>query len=135
MYMFHQLEALVVDEGVTMVDMKTTIEQFIHVFFGPETQWRFRPSFFPFTEPSAELDVECILCDGEGCQVCKYTGWLEILGCGMIHPNVFRAVKYPVDEFSGFAFGMGVERIAMIKYGINDIRIFFENDVRFLKQF
>ena len=128
MYMFHQLEALVVDKGVSMVDMKTTIEQFIHVFFGPETQWRFRPSFFPFTEPSAEVDL--LLKDKSGAE-----SWVEMGGCGMVDPNVFDAVGIDSEKYTGWAFGFGIERLAMRKYGITDIRLFFENDLRFLNQF
>jgi phenylalanyl-tRNA synthetase alpha chain len=128
MYMFYQLEALVVDEDVTMVDMKTTIQQFIHTFFGPETQWRFRPSFFPFTEPSAEVDL--LLKDKSGNE-----SWVEMGGCGMVDPNVFDAVGIDSEKYTGWAFGFGIERLAMRKYGITDIRLFFENDLRFLKQF
>ena len=128
MYMFHQLEALVVDEDVTMVDMKTTIEQFIHVFFGPETQWRFRPSFFPFTEPSAEVDL--LLTGKDGTE-----SWVEMGGCGMVDPNVFNAVGIDPEKYTGWAFGFGIERLAMRKYDITDIRYFTENDLRFLKQF
>ena len=128
MYMFYQLEALVVDEDVSMVDMKTTIEQFIHTFFGPETQWRFRPSFFPFTEPSAEVDL--LLKDKGGKE-----SWVEMGGCGMVDPNVFDAVGIDSEKYTGWAFGFGIERLAMRKYGITDIRLFFENDLRFLKQF
>ncbi len=128
MYMFYQLEALVVDEDVTMVDMKTTIQQFIHTFFGPETQWRFRPSFFPFTEPSAEVDL--LLKDKSGKE-----SWVEMGGCGMVDPNVFDAVGIDSEKYTGWAFGFGIERLAMRKYGITDIRLFFENDLRFLKQF
>jgi phenylalanyl-tRNA synthetase alpha chain len=128
MYMFHQLEALVVDEGVSMVDMKTTIEQFIHTFFGPETHWRFRPSFFPFTEPSAEVDL--LLADKSGNE-----SWVEMGGCGMVDPNVFDAVGIDSEKYTGWAFGFGIERLAMRKYGITDIRLFFENDLRFLDQF
>ncbi len=128
MYMFHQLEALVVDEGVTMVDMKTTIEQFIHVFFGPETRWRFRPSFFPFTEPSAEVDL--LMKDKTGGE-----SWVEMGGCGMVDPNVFDAVGIDSEKYTGWAFGFGIERLAMRKYGITDIRLLFENDLRFLRQF
>jgi len=128
MYMFHQLEALVVDEGVSMVDMKTTIEQFIHTFFGPETKWRFRPSFFPFTEPSAEVDL--LLADKTGKE-----SWVEMGGCGMVDPNVFDAVGIDSEKYTGWAFGFGIERLAMRKYGITDIRLFFENDLRFLDQF
>jgi phenylalanyl-tRNA synthetase alpha chain len=128
MYMFHQLEALVVDEGVSMVDMKTTIEQFIHAFYGPDTKWRFRPSFFPFTEPSAEVDL--LLADKSGKE-----SWVEMGGCGMVDPNVFDAVGIDSEKYTGWAFGFGIERLAMRKYGITDIRLFFENDLRFLKQF
>ncbi|MHC4647075.1 MAG: tRNA ligase subunit PheS family protein, partial [Planctomycetota bacterium] len=128
MFMFHQLEALVVDEGVTMVDMKTTIDQFIRVFLGPETKWRFRPSFFPFTEPSAEVDL--LLTDKTGKE-----GWVEMGGCGMVDPNVFDAVGIDSEKYTGWAFGFGIERLAMRKYGITDIRLFFENDLRFLRQF
>ena len=128
MFMFYQLEALVVDEGVTMVDMKTTIEQFIHTFFGPDTKWRFRPSFFPFTEPSAEVDL--LLTDKSGNE-----SWVEMGGCGMVDPNVFDAVGINSEKYTGWAFGFGIERLAMRKYGITDIRLFFENDLRFLKQF
>jgi len=128
MYMFHQLEALVVDEGVSMVDMKTTIEQFIHTFFGPETKWRFRPSFFPFTEPSAEVDL--LLKDKAGNE-----SWVEMGGCGMVDPNVFDAVGIDSEKYTGWAFGFGIERLAMRKYGITDIRLLFENDLRFLDQF
>jgi phenylalanyl-tRNA synthetase alpha chain len=128
MYMFHQLEALVVDDGVSMVDMKTTIEQFIHTFFGPETKWRFRPSFFPFTEPSAEVDL--LLKDKAGKE-----SWVEMGGCGMVDPNVFDAVGIDSEKYTGWAFGFGIERLAMRKYGISDIRLLFENDLRFLDQF
>jgi phenylalanyl-tRNA synthetase alpha chain len=128
MYMFHQLEALVVDEGVSMVDMKSTINQFIHAFFGPDTKWRFRPSFFPFTEPSAEVDLLWI--DKAGTE-----SWIEMGGCGMVDPNVFGAVGIDSEKYTGWAFGFGIERLAMRKYGINDIRLLFENDLRFLKQF
>jgi phenylalanyl-tRNA synthetase alpha chain len=128
MYMFHQLEALVVDEGITMVDMKTTIDQFIHAFFGAGTRWRFRPSFFPFTEPSAEIDL--LLTDKSGNK-----DWVEVAGCGMVDPNVFDAVGIDSEKYTGWAFGFGIERLAMRKYGITDIRLFFENDLRFLEQF
>jgi phenylalanyl-tRNA synthetase alpha chain len=128
MYMFHQLEALVVDEGVSMVDMKTAIEQFIHAFFGPETKWRFRPSFFPFTEPSAEVDL--LMKDKSG-----HESWVEMGGCGMVDPNVFDAVGIDSEKYTGWAFGFGIERLAMRKYGITDIRLLFENDLRFLRQF
>lgn len=133
--MFHQVEGLLVDEGVSLGDLKGTLEVFVHRMFGKETRLRFRASFFPFTEPSAEVDISCVICKGRGCRVCSHTGWLEILGCGMVDPAVFKMVNYDSEKYTGFAFGMGVERIAMLKYGIDDIRLFFENDLRFLKQF
>ncbi len=133
--MFHQIEGLLVDKGITFGNLKSVIIQFVKLTFGDNTNVRFRPSFFPFTEPSAEVDIECQICCGNGCRVCKGTGWLEIMGCGMVDPAVFSSVNYNTDIYSGFAFGMGVERIAMLKYGIDDIRLFFENDVRFLRQF
>jgi phenylalanyl-tRNA synthetase alpha chain len=133
--MFHQVEGFMVDTDVAFSDLKGLLESFIHSFFSAETPVRFRPSFFPFTEPSAEVDIGCIFCSGKGCRVCKNTGWLEILGAGMINPRVFEMVGYNPDFYSGFAFGMGVERMAMLKYSIDDIRLFFENDMRFLKQF
>ncbi len=133
--MFHQVEGFVVDRHVTFADLKGTLHYFIRDFFGPDVQIRFRPSFFPFTEPSAEVDIRCVICRGEGCSVCKKTGWLEILGSGMIDPEVFRFVKYDPEEVSGFAFGLGVERIAMLQAGLGDIRIFFENNIQFLQQF
>ncbi len=133
--MFHQVEGLVVDRGIGFSDLKGCLTSFIHRFFGPEIPLRFRPSFFPFTEPSAEVDMGCVMCKGKGCRVCKDTGWLEILGSGMVHPAVFENVGYDTSVYTGFAFGMGVERIAMLKYGIDDLRKFFENDVRFLAQF
>ncbi len=132
--MFHQIEGLVVDRGITFADLKGTLQLFARRMFGPDTKIRLRPSYFPFTEPSAEVDVSCIMCAGKGCRVCKDSGWLEILGSGMVDPRVLQGVGYDPREVSGFAFGMGVERIAMLKYGVNDIRLFFENDVRFLKQ-
>jgi len=132
---FHQLEGLVVDSDITFADLKGTLIYFTHEMFGSERPVRFRPSFFPFTEPSAEVDVECIICNGVGCRVCKNTGWLEILGAGMVDPNVFKNVGYDPELYTGFAFGMGIERIAMLKYGISDIRLFYENDIRFLRQF
>jgi phenylalanyl-tRNA synthetase alpha chain len=132
---FHQVEGLVVDRNISFADLKGTLTYFYHEMFGSERKVRFRPSFFPFTEPSAEVDVECIICSGVGCRVCKNTGWLEILGAGMVDPNVFKNVGIDAEKFSGFAFGMGIERIAMLKYGISDIRLFYENDLRFLKQF
>jgi len=133
--MFHQVEGLLVDKGITFADLKGVLTIFVHQMFGRETRLRFRPSFFPFTEPSAEIDIECIICGGKGCGVCSNTGWLEILGSGMTDPAVFGFVDYDPEEVTGFAFGMGVERIAMLKYGINDIRLFYTNDLRFLKQF
>lgn len=133
--MFHQIEGLLVDEGVSMAHLKGVLTTFVHHFFSIDTKVRFRPSFFPFTEPSAELDIECLICRGEGCGVCKQSGWLEVMGCGMVHPSVFEAVGINPRQYSGFAFGMGIERITMLKYRINDIRLFFENDLRFLRQF
>ena len=133
--MFHQIEGLLVDKGITFGDLKGVLTYFLRRIFGKDTVLRFRPSFFPFTEPSAEVDIRCVICGGEGCRVCAQTGWLEILGSGMVDPEVFKVVGYDPDEYSGFAFGLGVERIAMLKYGITDIRLFFENDQRFLAQF
>jgi len=133
--MFHQVEGFMVDEGVGFGDLKGVLTYFLHDFFGEKTEVRFRPSFFPFTEPSAEVDIRCVMCKGRGCRVCKMSGWLEILGCGMIHPSVLRNVNYDTEKYSGFAFGLGIERIAMLRYGIDDIRLFFENDIRFLRQF
>ncbi|MBR2981362.1 MAG: phenylalanine--tRNA ligase subunit alpha [Odoribacter sp.] len=132
---FHQIEALYVDEGVSFADLKQTLTYFAKELFGPETQIRLRPSYFPFTEPSAEMDVSCSLCHGKGCNVCKGTGWLEILGCGMVDPNVLELNGIDKDKYTGFALGMGIERITMLKYGIKDLRLFFENDIRFLEQF
>jgi phenylalanyl-tRNA synthetase alpha chain len=133
--MFNQVEGLLVDKGITFADLKGVLTFFVHQMFGKKTKLRFRPSFFPFTEPSAEVDIECFICRGKGCGVCSHTGWLEILGSGMTDPAVFGFVNYDPEEVTGFAFGMGVERIAMLKFGINDIRLFFTNDLRFLKQF
>jgi phenylalanyl-tRNA synthetase alpha chain len=133
--MFHQVEGLLVDRGVTFADLKGVLTVFVHQMFGKSTGLRFRPSFFPFTEPSAEIDIECFICGGKGCGVCSNTGWLEILGSGMVDPAVYGFVNYDPEEVTGFAFGMGIERIAMLKFGINDIRLFFTNDLRFLKQF
>ena len=133
--MFHQVEGLYVDTDVTFAELKGTLVAFAHQYYGEELKYRFRPSFFPFTEPSAEMDITCFMCKGTGCNICKYSGWLEILGCGMVHPNVFKYANYDSEKYTGYAFGMGIERIAMLKYGIKDIRIFFENDLRFLKQF
>lgn len=134
-FVFHQIEGLLVDTDVKFSDLKGLLNVFCKRLFGEKIKMRFRPHFFPFTEPSAEVDISCYICDGKGCSVCGRKGWLEIMGCGMIHPKVFEAVKYPRGKYTGLAFGMGVERMAMLKYGINDIRIFFENDARFLNQF
>lgn len=134
-FMFHQIEGFLVDQEIKFSDLKGVLEVFAKGVFGKDIKMRFRPHFFPFTEPSAEVDISCIICAGKGCSVCGRKGWLEILGAGMIHPNVFKHVGYNPRKYSGFAFGMGVERIAMLKYGINDIRLFFENDLRFLRQF
>lgn len=133
--MFHQVEGLLVDEGVSFGDLKGILTNFVHQMFDTETSLRFRPSFFPFTEPSAEVDIRCVICRGSGCRVCSQTGWLEILGSGMVHPAVLENVGYDTSRYTGFAFGMGVERIAMLKYSIDDIRKYFENDIRFLSQF
>ncbi|NCP04609.1 MAG: phenylalanine--tRNA ligase subunit alpha, partial [Deltaproteobacteria bacterium] len=133
--MFHQIEGFLVDRQVTFADLKGILTHFLTRFFGTDLGVRFRPSFFPFTEPSAEVDIACVICGGKGCRVCKNTGWLEILGCGMIDPEVFKSVHYDSENYSGFAFGMGLERIAMLKYGVSDLRLFFENDLRFLRQF
>jgi len=133
--MFHQVEGLLVDEGVSFANLKGVLTHFSRRMFGTETKVRFRPSFFPFTEPSVEVDIQCVICGGKGCSVCKQSGWLEILGAGMVNPKVFEFVKYDTKKYTGFAFGMGVERIAMLRYGIDDMRLFFENDLRFLKQF
>jgi phenylalanyl-tRNA synthetase alpha chain len=132
---FHQVEGLYIDENVSFADLKQTLLYFAREMFGKETEIRLRPSYFPFTEPSAEMDVSCRICGGKGCNVCKYTGWLEVLGCGMVHPNVLDACNIDSKKFTGFAFGMGIERIAMLKYQVNDLRLYFENDVRFLEQF
>ena len=139
--MFHQIEGLLVDHEVSMADLRGTLTSFVQQIFGTDTRVRFRPSFFPFTEPSAEVDISCCMCggkgeiDGEPCRVCKQTGWVEILGCGMVDPEVFKAVGYDPEVYTGFAFGLGIERVAMLKYGIGDLRMFFENDTRFLSQF
>ena len=133
--MFHQVDGIYVDTDVSFAELKGTLVSFAKQFYGEELKYRFRPSFFPFTEPSAEMDITCYICNGKGCRVCKHTGWLEILGCGMVDPNVFNYVNYDSEKYTGYAFGIGIERIAMLKYGIDDIRIFFENDLRFLKQF
>ena len=133
--MFYQVEGLAVDENITLGDLKGVLEAFIHKLYGPETALRFRPSFFPFTEPSAEVDIRCVICSGSGCRTCSHSGWLEILGSGMVHPNVFKAVGYDPEQYTGFAFGLGVDRLAMLKYGIDDIRLLYENNIRFLEQF
>ncbi len=133
--MFHQVEGLVVDKNISFGDLKGTLTAFVHQFFDEDISLRFRPSFFPFTEPSAEVDILCVICRGKGCRVCSQTGWLEVLGSGMVHPAVFENVNYDTTQYSGFAFGLGVDRMAMLKYGIDDIRKFFENDLRFLRQF
>ena len=133
--MFHQIEGLMVDDGISFSHLKGIMNIFLQEVFGKDTKIRFRPSFFPFTCPSAEVDIQCVICDGKGCRVCSQTGWLEILGAGMVDPAVFQSVNYDPEKWTGFAFGLGIERIAMLKFGINDIRLFFENDLRFLKQF
>ena len=133
--MFHQIEGLMVDEGVSFSDLKFILIFFAKAYFGQDIKMRFRPSFFPFTEPSAEMDISCSICTGKGCSVCSYSGWVEVLGAGMVDPNVFEAVGYDAEKYTGFAFGLGVERLAMLRYGIDDIRLFFENDMRFLSQF
>lgn len=133
--MFHQVEGLLIDEKITFGDLKGTLTSFVRDLFGKDRGVRFRPSYFPFTEPSAEMDISCFICDGAGCRVCSNEGWIEILGCGMVHPRVLEMVGYDPEQVGGFAFGIGVERIAMLKYGVDDIRLFFENDVRFLRQF
>jgi phenylalanyl-tRNA synthetase alpha chain len=133
--MFHQVEGLVVDKGISFADLKGVVDQFLKAFFEADLPVRFRPSYFPFTEPSAEVDIQCTNCGGEGCRVCSHTGWLEVMGCGMVHPNVFASCDIDTETYSGFAFGMGVERLAMLRYGVNDLRLFFENDLRFLQQF
>ncbi len=133
--MFHQVEGFLVDKDVSFADLKGVVFEFLRAFFEKDIQVRFRPSYFPFTEPSAEVDIECVICDGQGCRVCSQTGWLEVMGCGMIHPEVFKSVNIDHQQYSGFAFGMGVERLAMLRYGINDLRMFFENDLKFLQQF
>ncbi len=133
--MFHQVEGFMIDENVSFADLKGMLNDFLRGFFEQDLKTRFRPSYFPFTEPSAEVDIQCVMCGGSGCRVCKHTGWLEVLGCGMIHPQVFANVGIDNEQYTGFAFGMGVERLAMLRYGVNDLRLFFENDLRFLRQF
>jgi phenylalanyl-tRNA synthetase alpha chain len=124
-----------VDEDVSFADLKGVLQDFMQQFFEQDLKLRFRPSYFPFTEPSAEVDITCVICEGEGCRVCSQTGWLEVLGCGMVHPKVFEHVNIDTEKYTGFAFGLGVERLAMLRYGVNDLRLFFENDLRFLEQF
>lgn len=133
--MFHQVEGFMVDENVSFADLRGVISDFLQVFFEKELEVRFRPSYFPFTEPSAEVDIQCVMCAGKGCRVCSHTGWLEVMGCGMIHPKVFDNIGFDNEQYTGFAFGMGVERMTMLRYGVNDLRLFFENDLRFLGQF
>ncbi|MGD9598482.1 MAG: phenylalanine--tRNA ligase subunit alpha [Steroidobacteraceae bacterium] len=133
--MFHQLEGLVVDEGVSFANMKAALQDFMQGFFERDLALRLRPSYFPFTEPSAEVDITCVFCDGKGCRVCKHTGWLEVAGCGMVHPNVFRECGIDAERWTGYAFGFGIDRLAMLRYGVNDLRLFFESDLRFLRQF
>jgi len=133
--MFHQVEGLVVDENVSFANLKATLQDFLRAFFEKDLRMRLRPSYFPFTEPSAEVDMSCVFCDGAGCRVCKHTGWLEIAGCGMVHPNVFKSVGIDPERWTGYAFGMGIERLAMLRDGVNDLRLFFESDLRFLRQF
>ena len=134
--MFHQVEGLLVDEDVSFSVLKGTLEEFLKMFFEQEDlKTRFRPSYFPFTEPSMEVDISCVICAGEGCRVCSQTGWLEVLGCGMVHPELYRHTGVDAEKYTGYAFGMGVERLAMLRYGVNDLRLFFENDLRFLRQF
>jgi phenylalanyl-tRNA synthetase alpha chain len=133
--MFHQLEGLLVDEGVSFANLKSVLHEFMQAFFERDLRMRLRPSYFPFTEPSAEVDISCVFCGGEGCRVCKHTGWLEVAGCGMVHPNVFNACGIDSERYTGYAFGFGIDRLTMLRYGVNDLRAFFENDLRFLAQF
>ncbi|MGJ8689461.1 MAG: phenylalanine--tRNA ligase subunit alpha [Gammaproteobacteria bacterium] len=133
--MFHQVEGLLIDKDVSFADLRGTVEEFLQAFFEKDLAVRFRPSYFPFTEPSAEVDMACVMCEGKGCRICSHTGWLEIMGCGMVHPNVLTSSGIDPEQYTGFAFGMGVERLAMLRYNVNDLRLFFENDLRFLKQF
>ena len=133
--MFHQVEGLLIDKDVSFADLKGLIDQFLKAFFETDLAVRFRPSYFPFTEPSAEVDMQCTHCRGKGCRICKNTGWLEVMGCGMVHPAVFANVGIDSEQYTGLAFGMGVERLAMLRYGVNDLRLFFENDLRFLGRF
>ena len=133
--MFHQVEGLLIDEHTSFANLKGVVEEFLQVFFEKSLAVRFRPSYFPFTEPSAEVDIQCVMCGGDGCRVCSHTGWIEVMGCGMVHPRVFEYSNIDTEKYTGFAFGMGVERLAMLRYGVNDLRLFFENDLRFLEQF
>jgi phenylalanyl-tRNA synthetase alpha chain len=133
--MFHQVEGLVVDEGITFANLKACLHQFMQALFEKDVKMRLRPSYFPFTEPSAEVDISCVVCNGSGCRVCKQTGWLEVAGCGVVHPNVLRAVNIDSERYTGYAFGMGIDRLAMLRYRVPDLRLFFENDLRFLRQF
>jgi phenylalanyl-tRNA synthetase alpha chain len=133
--MFHQIEGIEVDENITFLDLKNVLFEFVHTFFSKNLKLRFRPSYFQFTEPSTEVDIQCNFCNGNGCKICKDSGWIEILGCGMVHPNVLKSVNYDKEKYTGYAFGIGVERIAMLKYDVSDVRLFYENDLRFLKQF
>jgi phenylalanyl-tRNA synthetase alpha chain len=133
--MFHQVEGLLISEESSFADLKGIVEEFLRVFFEKDLAVRFRPSYFPFTEPSAEVDIQCVMCGGDGCRVCSHTGWLEVMGCGMVHPRVFEYSNIDTEKYTGFAFGMGVERLAMLRYGVNDLRLFFDNDLRFLEQF
>ncbi len=132
---FHQVEGLAVDENITFGDLKGTLTTFLQKMFGSDLKVRFRPSHFQFTEPSAEVDVQCFMCKGKGCRICKGTGWIEMMGCGMVHPNVFKAVKYDAEKYTGFAFGMGIERLTMLKKGLDDVRLLYENNLQFLEQF
>ena len=133
--MFHQVEGLLIDEGVSFADLKGTIEDFLHAYFEEEMPVRFRPSYFPFTEPSAEVDIGCVSCGGNGCRICGHSGWLEIMGCGMVHPHVLEMSNVDPKKYNGFAFGIGIERLAMLRYGVSDLRTYYENDLRFLQQF
>jgi phenylalanyl-tRNA synthetase alpha chain len=133
--MFHQIEGIEVDENITFLDLKNVLFEFVHAFFSRNLKLRFRPSYFQFTEPSTEVDIQCNFCNGNGCKICKNSGWIEILGCGMVHPNVLKSVNYDKEKYTGYAFGIGVERITMLKYDVSDVRLFYENDLRFLKQF
>lgn len=133
--MFHQVEGLVVDEGISFANLKAVLHGFVRALFEKDVQMRLRPSYFPFTEPSAEVDISCVVCGGTGCRVCKHSGWLEVAGCGVVHPNVLRAVDIDPERYTGYAFGMGIDRLAMLRYNVNDIRLYFENDLRFLRQF